>query len=109
MQLEILTLTARDLNRSRTFYADKLGFVVVQEGDRSFVVDAGGVRLKVASDGARAPLDAAEPHLVFGTTALAARCHELRDRGVSVEGPVRGRGNLSDPDGHPINLVESDS
>jgi catechol 2,3-dioxygenase-like lactoylglutathione lyase family enzyme len=108
MQLEILTLTARDLNRSRTFYADKLGFAVVQEGDRSFVVDAGGVRLMVAADGARAPLDAAEPRLVFATTALAQRCHALRDKGVSVEGPVRGKAELSDPDGHPITLKERD-
>jgi catechol 2,3-dioxygenase-like lactoylglutathione lyase family enzyme len=108
MQLEILTLTARDLTRSRVFYADKLGFSVVQEGDRSFVVDAGGVRLKVASDGAKSPLDAAEPHLVFTTTALSQRCLALRDKGVSVEGPVRGRAELSDPDGHPITLKERD-
>ncbi len=106
MQLEALTLTARDLERSRAFYAKKLGFAVVEESERAFVVDAGGVRLVVARDGARSPLDAAEPRLVFRTSGLATRCRELRDLGVSVEGPVRGRAELSDPDGHPINLVE---
>ena len=106
MQLQALTLTARDLDRSRAFYTKKLGFTVVEENDRSFVVDAGGVRLVVARDGARSPLDAAEPRLVFRTDELVKRCHALRDLGVSVEGPVRGRAELADPDGHPINLVE---
>ena len=31
---------------------------------------------------------------------------ELDTLGVSVEGPVHGRAELADPDGHPINLVE---
>jgi catechol 2,3-dioxygenase-like lactoylglutathione lyase family enzyme len=107
MQLQALTLTARDLDRSRAFYTKKLGFAVVDEDERSFVVDAGGgVRLVVARDGARSPLDAAEPRLVFRTTGLSQRCLLLRDLGVSVEGPVRGRAELADPDGHPINLVE---
>jgi catechol 2,3-dioxygenase-like lactoylglutathione lyase family enzyme len=108
MQLQALTLTARDLERSRAFYTTKLGFTVVEESDRSFVVDAGGgVRLVVARDGARSPLDAAEPRLVFVTDELSKRCHALRDLGVSVEGPVGGRAELADPDGHPINLVET--
>jgi catechol 2,3-dioxygenase-like lactoylglutathione lyase family enzyme len=106
MQLQALTLTARDLDRSRTFYAKKLGFAVVEETARSFVVDAGGVRLVVATDGVRSPLDSAEPRLVFVTNELTKRCHALRDLGVSVEGPVAGRAELTDPDGHPINLVE---
>jgi catechol 2,3-dioxygenase-like lactoylglutathione lyase family enzyme len=106
MQLDGLTLTARDLERSRAFYTKKLGFALVEEGERSFVVDAGGVRLQVARDGARSPLDAAEPRLVFRTAALSQRCLALRDLGVSVEGPTHGRAELSDPDGHPITLWE---
>jgi catechol 2,3-dioxygenase-like lactoylglutathione lyase family enzyme len=106
MELDTLELTARDLDRARAFYAKKLGFTVVEEGERSFVVDAGGVRLMVAADGARSPLDAAEPHLVFRTTDLPRTCTTLRDLGISVEGPVRGRAELSDPDGHPITLWE---
>jgi catechol 2,3-dioxygenase-like lactoylglutathione lyase family enzyme len=109
MMLEALTLTARDLERSRAFYAEKLGFALVESNDRSFVVDAGGVRLVVARDGARSPLDAAEPRLSFRTRELALRCMALRDAGVSVAGPVRGRAELADPDGHPINLVEMES
>ena len=109
MQLEALTLTARDLDRSRAFYTKKLGFAVVEENDRSFVLDAGGVRLMIARDGGRSPLDAAEPRLVFRTRQLVQRCLLLRDLGVSVEGPVRGRAELADPDGHPINLVEIES
>lgn len=109
MQLDGLTVTARDLERSRAFYTQKLGFAIVDEGERSFVLDAGGVRLQVAADGGRSPLDAAEPRLVFRTTALSQRCLRLRDLGVSVEGPVRGRAELSDPDGHPITLCEQQS
>ena len=71
MELQALTLTARDLDRSRAFYSKKLGFAVVEQSDRSFVVDAGGgVRLVIARDGARSPLDAAEPRLVFRTREL---------------------------------------
>jgi len=40
---------------------------------------------------------------------LALRCMALRDLGISVEGPVHGRAELADPDGHPINLVEMES
>jgi catechol 2,3-dioxygenase-like lactoylglutathione lyase family enzyme len=106
MHFDGLTLTARDLDRSRLFYAKKLGFPVVEEGERSFVVDAGGVRLMVAVDGARTPLDAIEPRLVFRTRALQERCLLLRDLGVSVAGPNDGRAELNDPDGHPITLWE---
>ena len=109
MTLEGLTLSARDLERSRAFYAEKLGFSVVESSERSFVLDAGGIRLVVAKDYARGSLDAAEPRLVFRTRGLALRCMALRDLGVSVEGPVRGRAELADPDGHPINLVEMES
>ncbi len=108
MQLEALTLTARDLDRSRVFYAKKLGFAVVEESARSFSVDAGGVRRVVAADGVRSPLDGAEPRLVFRTRELGKRCMLLRDLGISVEGPVRGQAQLSDPDGHPIILRERD-
>lgn len=106
MELDTLELTARDLDRARAFYANKLGFPLVEQGERSFVVDAGGVRLMVAADGARSPLDAAEPHLVFRTSDLPRTCTALRDLGISVEGPVHGRAELSDPDGHPITLWE---
>jgi catechol 2,3-dioxygenase-like lactoylglutathione lyase family enzyme len=108
MRLEILTLTSRDLARSRAFYTGKHGFRVVDEhAGRSFVVDAGGVKLHVDAEGARSPLTAAEPRLVFNTHKLAERCMELRDAGVSVEGPRDGRAELSDPDGHPITLLET--
>jgi len=113
MRLDTLTLTTRDLPRSRAFYTGKLGFRVVEEAGESFVVDAGGVRLhvdRVFSDVARSPLSFSEPRLVFDTEDLLARCRTLRDLGVSVDGPRRAeRGTyaeLSDPDGHPIVLWE---
>jgi catechol 2,3-dioxygenase-like lactoylglutathione lyase family enzyme len=108
MRLQSLSLTSRDLARSRAFYTAKLGFRVVEEADgKSFVVDAGGVKLHVGVDGARSPLAAAEPRLVFDTKGLAERCMVLRDLGVSVDGPRQGRAELADPDGHPIILVEN--
>jgi catechol 2,3-dioxygenase-like lactoylglutathione lyase family enzyme len=105
-------LTARDLKRARQFYAGKLGFPVLVESERSIVLDAGGIFLQIATDGARAPLDASEPRLAFRTTDLWQRCAALRDLGVSVEGPLLGEGEgeeraeLRDPDGHPITLWE---
>ena len=110
MRLDTLTLTSKDIARSRAFYSAKLGFRVLEDDETGFVIDAGGVKLQVGRNGARAPLAQAEPRLVFDTKELAARCLQLRDLGVSVEGPRRGeRGHfaeLSDPDGHPIVLWE---
>jgi catechol 2,3-dioxygenase-like lactoylglutathione lyase family enzyme len=108
MRLSALTLTSRDLVRSRVFYTAKLGFTLLEERDgQMFVVDAGGVKLHVDRDGMRAPLDAAEPRLLFRTRELSRRCLALRDAGVSVEGPRDGMARLSDPDGHPIILMEN--
>ena len=107
MRLSTLTLTSRDLLRSRAFHTMKLGFKLIDElSGKCFVVDAGGVNLRIDAEGARSPLAAAEPRLVFESKGLAERCMLLRDLGVSVEGPRNGRAELSDPDGHPITLVE---
>ena len=111
MRLDTLTLTTRDLARSRAFYSAKLGFRVLEDQEgRSFVLDAGGVKLHVDVEGARVPLTQAEPRLLFDTEGLAERCTSLRDLGVSVNGPMRSPAGvfaeLSDPDGHPIILWE---
>ncbi len=112
MRLATLTLTTKDVARSRAFYSAKLGFRVLEDQDgQSFVIDAGGVKLHVDKDGTRSPLARAEPRLVFDTSDLPARCMQLRDLGVSVDGPRAAGGGghfaeLSDPDGHPIVLWE---
>ncbi len=111
MRFETLSLTSKDLARARAFYAGKLGFKVLEDCDnKSFIVDAGGVKLHVDVEGARSPLAQAEPRMVFQTSELSQRCTALRDLGVSVEGPRRVDdgviAELSDPDGHPITLVE---
>lgn len=60
----------------------------------------------------KTPLERAEPRLVFHTDDLSRACTELRDRGVSVDGPRTTPGSrdpyaeLADPDGHPIVLFE---
>lgn len=113
MRLDTLTLSSSNLARSRAFYNGKLGFRVIEEGDTGFVVDAGGVKLQVdpvQRDRSRAPLMMIEPRLVFDTRELAARCAQLRDLGVSVDGPRPSAdghfAELADPDGHPIVLWE---
>ncbi|HEY7956488.1 MAG TPA: VOC family protein, partial [Polyangia bacterium] len=88
MRFDALTLSSRDLARSRAFYTGKLGFRVLAEDGRSyFMVDAGGIKLHVDAESARSPLASAEPRLVFRTEAVAERCTTLRDLGVSVDGP----------------------
>jgi catechol 2,3-dioxygenase-like lactoylglutathione lyase family enzyme len=111
IRLDTLALTSKDLARSRAFYVAKLGFKVLEDlANKSFVVDAGGIKLHVDVAGTRSPLAQAEPRMVFQTSGLTQRCTALRDLGVSVEGPRRVDDHviaeLSDPDGHPITLVE---
>ncbi len=111
MKLERLTLSTRDLTKSRTFYSTKLGFPVVEEREGvAFVVDAGGVKLHVDLTETKTPLSQTEPRLLFNTSSLALKCAMLRDRGVSVEGPRRNDtgayAELTDPDGHSITLCE---
>jgi catechol 2,3-dioxygenase-like lactoylglutathione lyase family enzyme len=114
MRLETLTLSTRDLPRARSFYSAKLGFPVVDDRDGEwFIVDAGGVKLHVDQTAVqKTPLQNAEPRLVFHTSDLRAQCTLLRDRGVSVDGPLASPGatglyaQLADPDGHPIVLLE---
>ena len=114
MRLSTLTLSTSDLPRARSFYSAKLGFPVVEDRDGEwFVVDAGGIQLHVDRTLVqKAPLENAEPRLLFHTSDLRARCMELRDLGVSVEGPLASPGaagiyaQLADPDGHPIVLME---
>jgi catechol 2,3-dioxygenase-like lactoylglutathione lyase family enzyme len=115
MKLERLTLHTRDLPRAREFYRDTLGFPVTDH-EQNIVVDAGGIELCVDPTAPRVRLDSAEPRLIFHTEGLQALCLDLRDRGVSVDGPrvVLGTpgsptqltAELSDPDGHPIVVVE---
>jgi catechol 2,3-dioxygenase-like lactoylglutathione lyase family enzyme len=112
MRLETLTLSTRDLLRARSFYAGQLGFPVVDDEEgQFFVVDAGGVRLHVDRSVVRSSrLENTEPRLVFHTGDLRTRCLELRDAGISVEGPLAQSGRiyaqLADPDGHPIVILE---
>ena len=113
MRFQTLTLTTHNLPRARSFYSSKLGFPVVADRDGEwFVVDAGGLELHVdRSLVQKSPLDNAEPRLVFQTDDLRSRCLELRDRGVSVDGPIATGAQglyaeLADPDGHPIVLME---
>lgn len=116
LRLQSLGLTTRDLGRAKAFYCGKLGLPVVEETSGRLTLDAGGVRIAVVLDGARPPLGHVEPKLSFHVDALMHRCMVLRDRGVSVDGPLVAEGpngstrryaELSDPDGHPIVMYEA--
>ncbi|TDC85885.1 VOC family protein [Actinomadura sp. 7K507] len=113
--VRLLTLPVSDQDAAKDFYAGKLGFEVVTDGD------AGPIRwLQLAPKGAATNVVLADhlPGLAPGsvqglmleTTGLDADCAELRRAGVDVDGPQDlpwGRqATFTDPDGNGIVLAE---
>jgi len=108
-----LLLETQDLDTSVGFYVDVLGFVVRKREDfrdgRRLVVTEQGLGLTEAGSGAAGVLQ----HLCFSAHGIDAIARRARDLGHEI---VRGPGPgpyghtvyIRDPDGHEIELFDSE-
>lgn len=100
-------LRVRDLAASIAFYADRLGFRIVEAHADRAILDLQGFRLQLESGEPVGPQAGAG--LVFETTDLDAAVARLSAAGHTPDPPATGADGrrpleLSDPDGYPIRL-----
>ena len=108
-----------DLGRSRAFYQDRLGLLLVSTGEQACVFDCGGTELRVTLVGSVA----AAPYTVLGWRVpdIARAVRELAGRGVEfVRYPALQQDALGiwrapsgarvawfrDPDGNTLSLTQ---
>ena len=116
-----VAINVSDYERSREFYVNKLGFLVLGEyvfpsGTRRLDCAAGYARLEIfwhtATTGAFAERNIGYRHLCFRCDDLEAAVADLKDRGIRVEdirSDVMAGGRMTlfhDPDGITIELHE---
>lgn len=110
-----IMLNASDLERSRAFYIDVLGFPVIEEYPTMFAFRAGDVRFSVMGGG-HSVQEGAEPDpnttVMFRTDDIDATVEELRARGVQFLGPIFDAPGfmrhiaLADPDNNLLFLAQ---
>ena len=112
IRVHAIMLGVTDIERSKAFYTEKLGFALQGAfGDFAFV-DAGGTMLVLSAQLARTrPGGAPEPvEIVLGVDGVTATYGRLRERDVAflnephqIDGANHGV-NFEDPDGHLFSL-----
>lgn len=77
------TLPAKDLDRARTFYAERLGLTATSETDTGIHYVVGGTRFRLFRSGGSA--SGSHTQLALTVTDIDAQVRALRERGVSFE------------------------
>ena len=77
------TLPARDLDRARAFYAERLGLTPTHEDETGIHYVVGGTRFRLFRSGGSASGSHTQLALVVGD--VTAQVQALRERGVSFE------------------------
>jgi catechol 2,3-dioxygenase-like lactoylglutathione lyase family enzyme len=108
-----VAITTRDLAAARHFWAEQLGFLVVEERrDDYFIVDAGGLRLAVdLADGENHKTGSTDPVIGFKVSSVAEVLEDLRERGWYedlVHKVADTHAILHDPDGRAVVMTERD-
>jgi catechol-2,3-dioxygenase len=109
-----VTLKARDVRRLERFYAEVLGLdVIARDDDRIWLAVGERGRLGIWTPGKKEFGDEGGAHVHFAMAveprSLEGKAARLRERGVSVEGPVEHRGGdrsiyFRDPEGNVAEL-----
>jgi len=113
-----VTLFVTNLARSVTFYRDTLGFIQVDEGLGSAVLESGDSRIVLRRVADMAPVDRRLVHLLLEVPDVQTAYDDLRSRGVTFVHRPRAVSRYEqlelwsaafrDPDGHGIALIRWD-
>lgn len=110
--LAFVMLGSTDIDRSATFYADRVGLELAQQFEGFAFMKAGTATIVLTSDlGGRISAGATfASELVFGVSSVRATFEELRDAGVKLVNEPRQVNRdawaitCADPDGHLISF-----
>ncbi|GAA2381153.1 hypothetical protein Cme02nite_51600 [Catellatospora methionotrophica] len=111
-----ITLLVTDLDRSRAFYHDLLGFYELDGGPSNLVLASGDTRLVLRTTPELAPVNRRHVHLNLEVGDVDAVYRELKVRGVKFTYAPRvvnhgerlelWAASFKDPDGHGIAVIE---
>ncbi|MEU8004148.1 VOC family protein [Catellatospora sp. NPDC049111] len=111
-----ITLLVTDLDRSRVFYHDLLGFYEIDGGPDNLVLASGDTRLVLRTTPELAPVNRRHVHLNLEVGDIDAVYRELKVRGVKFTYAPRvvnhgerlelWAASFKDPDGHGIAVIE---
>ena len=105
-----IMLGASDLDRSRSFYRDKLGLAVKQEIPGFVFLETGPVGLCLSAAHARLAEQPGPSEVVLAVASVRGACSALKDNGVEfLREPANVTGeswaaNFRDPDGHLLSI-----
>jgi len=107
----IVTFTTRNLAKARAFYADRLGFAVMDEKPDHFVMfNVGTFRLCIDRADDAHPAKGGGAAVIFRVRNIAKTAKELDAKGVAYETFTGARVGdyleTSDPDGYRIVFAE---
>ena len=106
-----ITIRTADLAASRAFYADRLGFSLLEEEQGRYAqLNLGTFRLRLEVPGADGPSSGRGTTLTFTVKNLARTGEELAARGIGYEARTSVRTGdyleTTDPDGYRIVFAE---
>jgi serine phosphatase RsbU (regulator of sigma subunit)/catechol 2,3-dioxygenase-like lactoylglutathione lyase family enzyme len=120
LRIQAIAVHVSDLDRSRTFYGDALGFGIIQPPSQPtdrrllFVAPPDGAAVLVLVESDLANGRSGAPDVAFVTDDLDARYREWSQRGVHFAQPPRSvpwsarQAIFLDPDGNAFSLIEAD-
>ena len=116
MNISHLMLGVSDLERSLSFYRDKLGLTMTRQLAGFAFLDGGGVTLALSKDiWTHLGKSAGASQVVFGVPSVKSSYAELRTKGVEFMGEPRNAdgtnwvANFRDPDGHLLSIFGPES
>ncbi len=107
VQTGIVNLAVQELDRSLAFYADKLGFAVLDRtSDNWTLLRAGDFQLALVPAGR--PVSPQASSLLFVVPSINRALRELTRAGIEITQffPEHNLAQFKDPDGHLLGVVE---
>jgi predicted enzyme related to lactoylglutathione lyase len=89
LNVEVVALPVRDMNRANKFYRDTLALAPANGGDKQSGYLLGNTILMLKDDWYATPTDKPNPRITIATTDAPDTEKALRARGVAISDPVK--------------------